>query len=144
MRNFIIKEINRLVEKHGTNDPFEIAQNENIIIIFEPLGLIKGYYNSYVRQKFIHINSDLDEIERHFTCAHELGHAILHPSSNTPFLRSYTYFSVDKIESQANKFATELILYNLKVDKHSLDTIDLNQISKQYMVPLELVKYKFS
>lgn len=144
MRNFIIKEINRLVEKHGTNDPFEIAQNENIIIIFEPLGLIKGYYNSYVRQKFIHINSDLDEIERHFTCAHELGHAILHPSSNTPFLRSYTYFSVDKIESQANKFATELILYNFKVDKPSLDTIDLNQISKQYMVPLELVKYKFS
>lgn len=56
-------------------------------------------------QKFIHINQDLTEEQQRFTCCHELGHIILHPGLNTPFLRENTLFSVSKLETEANRFA---------------------------------------
>ncbi|WP_315074209.1 ImmA/IrrE family metallo-endopeptidase [uncultured Clostridium sp.] len=78
MNGFIIDEVKRLKKKHKTNNPFDIAEGEKIIILREPLGSIKGYYNKYVRQKFIHINSDLSNIDQLIICSHELGHAHIH------------------------------------------------------------------
>jgi Zn-dependent peptidase ImmA (M78 family) len=81
-----IKEIVRqLIKKYKSNDPFQIAKEKNIIILFAELGATLGFYNSYKRIQFIHLNNQLDEMMQRFVCAHELGHAVLHPRSNTPF-----------------------------------------------------------
>ncbi|MNB78605.1 Metallopeptidase ImmA [compost metagenome] len=58
----------------------------------------------------IHINNAASEQDQRFTCAHELGHVILHPNVNTPFLRRQTLYSVDRIEREANQFAVELLM----------------------------------
>lgn len=42
--------------------------------------------------------------------AHELGHAIMHPDANTPFLRKCTGLLISKMEIEANKFAAELLI----------------------------------
>lgn len=97
--------VERLCRRYGTRNPFEIANQLHIITIFEPLGEIRGYCSTAYRQKFIHINQDLTEQQQRFTCCHELGHAILHPGLNTPFLRGNTLFSVSKLETEANRFA---------------------------------------
>lgn len=97
--------VRSLVSENGTFSPFEIAENKGIVIQMEPLGTIRGYYSKALRTKFIHINCDLDEYQQKFTCAHELGHALLHPDLSTPFLRESTLFSVDKLEVEANRFA---------------------------------------
>lgn len=76
----------------------------------EDLGSINGYYNKQFRIKQIHINCNLPEHLQKLTCAHELGHALLHPNSSTPFLRSCTFLSIDRMEIEANKFAVELLL----------------------------------
>ena len=81
-----------------------------ILLTFEPLGTLNGYYTKKYRIKHIHINERLSEPEQRFACAHELGHALLHPDSNTPFLTQNTYLSVDKLESEANKFAVEFLI----------------------------------
>ena len=60
--------------------------------------------------KQIHINQNLNKCDAKFTCAHELGHAILHPNASTPFLRSKTFLSVDKLEIEANTFAVDLLI----------------------------------
>lgn len=99
----------RICKKHHTRDPFEIAEQRNIIVLFEPLGSIRGYYSKSLRQRFIHINQDLEERQALFTCGHELGHSILHPNINTPFLRASTFFSVNKLEVQANQFSVSMI-----------------------------------
>lgn len=105
----IKQRVNRLCRKHGTRDPFELAERMNILVVREPLGSINGYYNQCYRQKFIHINEELEEYRQKFTCAHELGHAVLHPKANTPFLRDNTLFSVSRLEREANCFAAELL-----------------------------------
>ncbi|MCZ8518858.1 ImmA/IrrE family metallo-endopeptidase [Paenibacillus caseinilyticus] len=99
-----------LMKKYGTNDPYEIASHKNISVIFEHLGSILGFFSTYKRINFIHINSNSNEAEQRFTCAHELGHFILHPKVNTPFLRKNTLLSIDRIEREANEFAVELLI----------------------------------
>lgn len=74
------------------------------------MGSISGYYNKQLRMKQIHINHDLSDHDQLFTCAHELGHAIMHPDANTPFLRKRTGLLVSKMEIEADKFATELLI----------------------------------
>ncbi len=101
--------VESLCMKYGSRDPFEIAQQHGILIRYEHLGTIRGYYNKIFRQRWIHINADLNEQEQVFVCAHELGHAILHPMSNTPFLREHTLFSLSRLEVEANQFAVDLI-----------------------------------
>lgn len=101
--------VHSLCQKYHIRDPFELADSMRIIVLFEELGSVHGYYNQCFRQQFIHVNArDIREKQR-FTCAHELGHAILHPSANTPFLREETLFSINKLEVQANHFAVDLI-----------------------------------
>lgn len=104
------QKVNRIKKKYGTSDPYEIASGMGILVLFEDLGNMNGYYNKPYRIKQIHINYNLSEHIQKFTCAHELGHCIQHPNVNTMFLRNNTLLSVNKYEIEANKFAIELLL----------------------------------
>jgi Zn-dependent peptidase ImmA (M78 family) len=138
-----IKEIVRqLITKHKCNDPFQIAKEKNIIILFAELGNTFGFYSSYKRIKFIHINNQLNEKQQRFVCAHELGHAVLHPKSNTPFLRANTLFSVEKLELEANTFAVELLLPDDVITQYQNTDLTIYDIAKMYSVPQELVHLK--
>ena len=106
----IRKEVIYLKRYYKTENPFEIIRGKNILLLEEELGTIRGYYNMVLRQKQIHINCNLDGHQRQFTAAHELGHAILHPKVNTPFLLDCTGLSVNKLEIEANKFAIEFLV----------------------------------
>ena len=94
MKTQIKKRVLSLVSQYHTQDPVELAESLNILVLFEDLGQIGGYYNTAYRQKMIHINDRLSDPMRKFTAAHELGHALLHSHMNTPFLRTNTCFSV--------------------------------------------------
>lgn len=100
----------KLIKKYKTNDPFELADCLNIVMIKQPLGKIKGCYKLIKKNKVIFLNSDLNSYEKRVICAHELGHAVMHPKVNCKFLQNYTLFSTDKIEFQANKFSAHLLL----------------------------------
>lgn len=100
----------QLMRKYDTNDPFKLAACLNIVVQRVRLGNTWGYYVCYRRLKAVHINYDLPEALQRYTCAHELGHAVLHKGVPTPFLKRHTLFSVDKIERQANTFAVELLM----------------------------------
>jgi len=105
--------IQQLIKTHGTNDPFRIATQSKIVVLFEELGKnIWGYYTCINRIPSIHINNRLDEFGTKFAIAHEFGHHIFHPGINTPFLRKNTLFSIDKIEREANHFAIKLMVGN--------------------------------
>jgi Zn-dependent peptidase ImmA (M78 family) len=139
----VIKEIVRqLIKKHKSNDPFQIAKEKNIIILFAELGNTLGFYSSYKRIQFIHINNQLNEMMQRFVCAHELGHAVLHPKSNTPFLRANTLFSVEKLEVEANTFAVELLLPDDIITQYQNTELTIYDVAEIYSVPRELVHLK--
>lgn len=137
--------ISNLIRKYGTSCPFELADALHIAVFYEELGTINGYYNKPLRMKQIHINCDLDERMQLFTCAHELGHAILHPNASTPFLRSKTLFSVDKLEIEANTFATNLLIPDTVITENcNLTTEQLSRLLgyEQALIELRLKSYR--
>lgn len=137
-----IKETVRLLKKkHNSSNPYKIAKEKGILIIYEELGSINGYYNMIYRQKQIHINCSLNEYEKKITAAHELGHAIMHPNANTPFLKNSTFLSVDKLEIEANKFAAELLICDDEVNNYHEYTIE--QIAYSLNLNKELVNLKY-
>lgn len=109
---FIRDEVRRLTKSTGTSDPLKIAAQKNIIVLYEALGNnIWGYFTHANRIPIIHINNKIPELLARFTVAHELGHYVLHPRINTPFLRRNTLMSIDRIERQANQFAIRLLTH---------------------------------
>lgn len=133
--------VESLCKKYDTRDPYEIAKQKGIIVHSEPLGEIRGYFNKCYRQKFIHINSDLPDNEQYMTCGHELGHAVMHPDSNTPFLRNFTMLSVDKLEIEANRFMVHLLYSDDYFEEYCYYTVP--QVAQILHISEELVEYKF-
>ncbi|WP_298705340.1 ImmA/IrrE family metallo-endopeptidase [uncultured Veillonella sp.] len=134
--------VNKLIKNNNTNNPFSICQALDIVVKYEKLGNILGYCDTHFRMRTIHINENAPEELHPFICAHELGHTILHPKINTPFLRNNTLFSVDKIERQANTFAVELLLPDSILQEH--EDINFYALAKCHGIPngLESLKFK--
>ncbi|PHB95826.1 hypothetical protein COE98_00120 [Bacillus wiedmannii] len=132
----------KIAEKHETTNPFKIARRKNIIVLFEDLGNTLGFYNTYKRFKFIHINNQIDGNIQRFVCAHELGHALLHPKANTPFLRNKTFFSVDRLEIEANTFAIELLLPDEMISEYQDTNLSIQEIAEIYGIPESFARLK--
>lgn len=138
-----IKEIiGQLVKKYGTSNPFKLADLLGIVVVFEPLGSIYGYYSRSHRTKVIHINENLPYIKQFSTCAHELGHAVLHPNENTAFLKKNTLFSTEKIEIEANTFTVELLLPDKLFKDQQCSSFTIYDAIEEKGVPIELLSLK--
>lgn len=138
-----IKEITtKLIKKHKTNNPFSIAAERNILIKYADLGDTYGLFINSNRFKFININNRLDDQLQRFVCAHELGHAILHPRANTPFLKKNTLYSIDKIEVEANTFAVELLLPDYEIDNFKETNMTIQEVAAIYGLPGEVCDLK--
>lgn len=136
----IRKKVTKLKNKYCTDDPYELASYLGISVFFEELGSINGYYNKQLRMKQIHININLPDHLKKYTCAHELGHALLHPNSNTPFLRNHTGLSITRMEIEADKFAVELLISENELTEHQDFTTD--QLSRLFGYNTRLIKLR--
>lgn len=138
----IKREVSYLKRYYKTNNPFDVIKSKNILLLYEELGCIRGYYNMVLQQKQIHINCNITDSQKKFTASHELGHAILHPKSCTPFLLESTYQSIDKMEIQANKFAVEFLID----DKDLLEAREcgytIEQIARLWGYQKELIELR--
>lgn len=145
----IKEKVEFLINKYGTNCPFQMAKMMGIQIQYENLGNILGYYSKHFRIPIIHINENTDEVKRRFICSHELGHAIIHSDINTSFLKKHTLLSSEKIEIEANTFAVELLLpdnllFDLKNTTFTIyDVFKANGIPKEFVALKKLGGKKF-
>lgn len=131
--------VDGLCQKYKTNDPYQLADALGIQIHFYNLGRIRGYYYMAHKVKLIYLHNDLPDHLTRFVLCHEIGHAIMHPRTCTPFLQT-TLFSVDKLEVQANKFASELIIQDVNLMEHWDYTID--QWATYYGLPREIIELR--
>lgn len=130
----------RIRNKHGTNSPFVIAENENIIVRSAPLGKCHGYYLSIDGVRVIRYNSDDAEPVQRYTVAHELGHYFLHADANFFALKN-TLFSSGWQERQADKFAIYLLISDADLTENPQFSVD--DWSKMLGIERELVELRF-
>jgi Zn-dependent peptidase ImmA (M78 family) len=111
----------RLAAKHGTRDPFCIAENMGFIIVFAPLVDMRGFQQRAKRRNIIYINEALDEHQQRLVCAHELGHHLMHRGMNRIFMDHSTQIVTQKFENEAHLFSLELLF----PDEALLDFVSL-------------------
>lgn len=102
--------VNKLVRFYKTRDPFEMIKGMNVILVNYPLEGVRGFYQYFQRNNLIYLDDRLSENERRFVLAHELGHMFLHKNANAIFMDTRTQFNTAGYESEANRFAMELLL----------------------------------
>lgn len=141
--SWIKNDVIQLTKKYKTNNPYEIASAKNINVIqYDLHESIYGFYKYIRKNKFIYINSNLQHELKLFTCAHELGHAELHPRLNTPFLKANTLFTIDKIEVEANTFAIELLLPDKEIYEYIDTNLSIQEVCGIYGIPCDLAHLK--
>lgn len=103
----------KLVKRCGTRDPFEIARQIGVEVLFCPdFGSMKGMYRVVRCNRFIFINDSLTPQMQHIVCAHELGHDQLHRDlAKTGALQEFMLYDMTtKPEYEANIVAAEILL----------------------------------
>jgi len=128
MEWWIEKDVDRLTEKFGILNAFELASELNINVQFNNLGsVIYGYNNNSHRIPMIIINSEIDERTQEGVCFHEIFHLRHHKGFNTQFFAVNTNSLLsDHNENEANKFMLAMLRdeYGWSKQEDVLDFLD--------------------
>jgi len=132
----------KLADRFFTRDPFALAVALDRVVFSVPLDGMRGFYQRYKRNHFIYVDSRLEGFQRQFVCAHELGHSLLHGGMNTVFLDSRTHFVHKKYETEADRFAIDLLLpADSFVDYRNMGVMD---IANSLELPEDLIIYRLN
>ena len=144
---FINNNVERIIKKFDSRDPFDICAGMGIRIRYKDLGTaLKAYYFYQSRIKNIVINARSSRAVRRMLCAHELGHAVLH--GELAAMRGFQEIELFDMsiptEYEANMFAAELIIS----DEDLMELLNEQDksffsIAKELSVPAELLDFKF-
>lgn len=133
----ILKKATQMAAASGRN-PFTAARQNAILIRREALDeACKGFFVSYCRSKAITLRDNMSEALSRVVCAHELGHAVLHPNDADVYGRGIS----DTKEREANLFAAEFLLDDDEV-LALLKELDLYALAGRLNVPGEIVSMK--
>lgn len=146
--DYIIKNVNALVEKCGTRDPQEICRYMQIYIHYIDLQQkLKGYYFYQSRIHNIIIDTNVIDTFKNVLLAHELGHYRLH--QEIAMMKGFQEIDVlqDKkdnpTEYEANLFAAELLLED-DVVLELLQEHTFFETASILQVPAALLDFKFA
>ncbi len=134
-----------LIRKYSTNDPFELAECLNVLVVFDDIRNLKGYYANINRSRLMVINSKLDEPLRKLVCAHELGHDRLHSALATISpLRDEGIYSPNRTEIEANRFAAGLLVPTETFVELVSDGYTIDQIASSLNTFPEIISIKMN
>lgn len=137
-----------LVRRCGTRDPFRIAQELGIEVLFcDDFGPLKGMYRVIKRNRFIFINKDLSPRMQTIVCAHEIGHDQLHRNmaTNDAIQEFMLYDMATKPEYEANIVAAEILLDTDELLEHVYEYgYTSEQIARAMHTDINLVALKIA
>lgn len=132
--------VRRLIHRHQTRDPFEIAFLTDREIVIQPLVCVRGFYQYFKRNHLIYLSDSLDYVSKKFVCAHELAHSFLHCDINAVYLDSQTHFTTRKFEMQADRFAADLLISDADVEEYVTWPVD--KLSQMWGIRGDAIKYR--
>lgn len=137
---------NKIVEFYNSNNVNRIIEHLGIILLKSDLGSVRGFLQFYKNRYIIHVNYNIEnESEIDMVIAHELAHYFLHKNMNCFEFNSNSLYFENKVEKEANLFASELLLTdNMLLEEFIyLEGFTIKDISNYFNLSYELVELKF-
>lgn len=136
----------KLIRQCDTRDPFQIAEQLGIQILFcDDFSPLKGMYRVIKRNRFIFINKNLHEPMQILVCAHEIAHDQLHrPLGMSNGLQEFTFYDMtSQPEFEANIVAADILLDSDEILEYIYDyQFTVNQIARAMYTDPNLVALK--
>ena len=136
---------NELIAEYCTRDPFQIAFLMDVAVKFINTKRQKGLCAIFDGYPFIFINQNLSEQMQRMTCAHELGHVLLHKdilTGNVPLLE-YELFDIrNSTEYEANVFAANLLIDETELNEQIAEGGDVVSIASALDINVNLLLIK--
>ncbi|MFP3421552.1 ImmA/IrrE family metallo-endopeptidase [Bacillus sp. SIMBA_161] len=133
-----------VIESFKTNDIYEICKKLKIIITKSNLGRVRGFLQFYEEENhyLIHVNEKFNYEK--LVIAHELGHFFLHKNVNTFKLANCSSVLENKLEHQADVFASEILLTDEMLTNAlpEIENMTHIQIASFFQLPLFVIEYK--
>ena len=143
MKN-IAKTVKSIIKKYGSADPFSICEEMEIQVLNQPLPeSINGFTITMEGIRFIVLNDMLDYYKRRLTAAHELGHIVLHGTTNTIQLSANTGFCISRYEREADCFAAHLLLSEELSFMHENEALTSQELSMKTHIPKDMIENAF-
>jgi Zn-dependent peptidase ImmA (M78 family) len=135
------------IARHGTRDPFEIAERLGVeVLLRDDFKKLKGMYKVIGRPRFVFVNANLGEQTAKIICAHELGHDLLHRAlaRSGAFWEFMLYDMKTRPEYEANCFAAALLLPDEDVLKYAAEGYDAVGMAGLLATDVNLLMIKIS
>ena len=142
---YIHDEARQLVQRYGTRDPFRIAEELGIHVLYDnDFKALKGMYKIIQRSRFIILNGNLSDRDQRTVCAHELGHDRLHRHfAKTSALQEFMLYDMrSRPEYEANIFASELLIDDDDVFELIQEERDICHIASELGEDINMVLIK--
>ena len=141
----IIRAAEGIVQRFETRNPDRIAGDLGIHIMECPLGNLKGMYKIIERNRFIFLNSNLEEVMRGIVLLHEIGHDQLHRKEAELF-QEFNLFDMaaNQMEYEANLFAAQIALPDEEILEYVYQQYTDAQIAQIMRSDINLVALKIS
>ncbi len=145
-KNHIYDIVSDLVCKHGTRDPFELADALGIKVIETVIRPLKGAFYIICGQPTIFVEESLRIDQKFEVCAHEDGHGVIHPELlKAGKLAEFEVFDMrDQVEYEANVFAAHLLIDEDELLRYLKMGYTVFQTAMMMRVNANLVNIKLS
>lgn len=113
--------VKNLVTKYGTANPFQLASDLKIKILYAPLPeRIRGFLVRVLMKKYIILNDELCYEAQKITVCHEIGHARLHAGYGYYMHTDQTFYVPCRREHEANEYAIYLLSHSSDIEADSI------------------------
>ncbi|MFM0428178.1 ImmA/IrrE family metallo-endopeptidase [Paraburkholderia aspalathi] len=127
-------------------DPVAIAKAAGVRVFTNPdLGRYAGWFYEHEGTPTIEYNSRDPLVRQRFTIAHELGHfALNHGARPRDGAEAFSLVNYDPLESDANKFAAELLMPAAVVNGliRTRDITDFETLASMFNTSAVAMKYR--
>lgn len=143
----IVDAADALLNKHHTRDPFKLADILDIEILYQDMKKQKGAYYHVLKNKFVTLNSNLDDVMKAIVLAHEIGHDRVHRNdlgSGQYAFQEFNLFDMraNRKEFEANVFASQILLDSEELLDYVNQGFDIQQIARAMYSDINLVVFK--
>ena len=122
----IVKIVNRLIKRCGTRNPYKVADELGIHILYRDFTKQRGAYKVILKNRFIFLQNGLHPVIEQIVLWHEIGHDVLHRQEAVSAGVHYYKATADTEKSriitdweewQANTLAAAILLPRCLIEK---------------------------